>query len=457
MRRRSKAASCSRSSIRRPSRTNEGTSQGRWGLRIPSGVRRHSSPLFLHVPAVSPRRVAARTSRRRRRNVPTLCSEALHNELQIRGERMMQNENSRRLIDLRNHIESPMKRTLYKLVEQPLEKLLSVHVINELYTQSQSGQGPDSYFASVLRVLDIKYDVSEEDLAKVPTNGPVIVVANHPFGAIDGIILGDILTRIRPDVRLLGNYLLQSVPEVRDWVIPVDPFGGAEASRANIAPLKSCVKWLNKGGVLATFPSGTVSHLQLRQGRIADPPWHPTIAALVRRCNATVVPIYFDGRNSLVFHLAGLVHQGLRTALLPSELLKRRETRLGVRIGRPIGAEKIARYPDDQTLTDYLRWKTYMLERRESPVRPRFVPRPASGVEATLEPIVDAVPPALLEAEVKRLPPETKLLEASDLQVFIAEARQIPAVLREIGRLREVTFRGVSEGTGTSCDLDKFD
>jgi putative hemolysin len=369
---------------------------------------------------------------------------------------MLSSDEAPRLIDVRSTIENPVGRTLYRLVETPIDKMLSLSTINRLYLQSLALQHHPNYFSSALRVLNIEYDLSEEDRAKIPLEGPVVAVANHPFGGIDGLVLGDILSRLRGDVRLLGNHWLAEIPEVRGSVIPVDPWGGADAVQSNIAPLKSCLRWLRGGGILGVFPSGTVSHLRVREARVSDPPWHTTVAALVRRTNATVIPIFFEGRNSAVFQLAGLIHPALRTALLPKELLRRSNSRISVRVGRPIGPDKIERYPDDQTLTEYLRWKTYMLKRRESPVRPRFVPRQATA-EAAPEAVVDPVPGGLIAAEVARLPADARLTALGDLQVFIAEARQIPAVLREIGRLREETFRAVGEGTGRACDLDRFD
>jgi putative hemolysin len=365
----------------------------------------------------------------------------------------MNGEESPRLIDLGRSIESPIRRGLFKLVGNPLEKMLSLDSINRLYAETRAVEDTRNYFASILRVFNVDYELTEEDAAKIPTDGPLMVVANHPFGAIEGVILGQILTQRRPDVRLLGNHWLTEIPEMREWVIPVDPWGGGEAVQANIAPVKSCLRWLKSGGVLAAFPSGTVSHLQVRQKQVSDPPWHPTVAAMARRSNATVIPVFFEGRNSNMFQLAGLIHPALRTALLPNELLRRSNSKVRVRIGRPIGPDKLARYADDETLIEYLRWKTYMLQRRESPVRPRFVPRaPEQGA-----PIVDPVPAGLLTAEVERLPAQCRLCELGDLEVFIANARQIPAVLREIGRLREVTFRAVGEGTGKAIDLDRFD
>jgi putative hemolysin len=361
-----------------------------------------------------------------------------------------------RLIDLKGSIRAPLGRTLFKLVEQPVERVLSVSRINRLYAESRGRYDQVNYFPTVLSVLDIEYELSDEDRQKIPTEGPVVIVANHPFGAIEGVILGDLLTRRRNDVRLMGNHLLARVPELQSWIIPVNPFGGSRATQSNIGPLKACLRWLQGGGALGVFPAGTVSHLRLGGRSISDPPWHASVAALVRHTGATVVPVFFEGRNSMMFQLAGLIHPGLRTALLPHELLRRSHSRLEVRVGRPIGPDKLARYADDATATSYLRFKTHMLKRRSSPVRPRFRPK-STPAASKHEPLADPVPPADLVAEIAGLPASALLHEQGDYQLFVARAPEIPLTMQEIGRLREKTFREVSEGTGRATDLDRYD
>ena len=305
-----------------------------------------------------------------------------------------------------------------------------------------------------MRGLGVDYDLAPEDLAKIPANGPLVVVANHPFGAVDGLILGDILTQARPDFRLMANRLLHGIPELRPWILPVDAFCGPASLARNISHLRLAIKWLAQGGALGIFPAGTVSHLQLRKGVIADPTWHTTVARLVRRTNATVLTMFFDGHNSMVFQLSGLIHPKLRTALLPSELVRRVHSRVAVRIGRPIEPHKVSRYPDDGTLTSYLRFKTYMLKWRESPIRPRFSPR---TLRAAPQAIATAQPAEKLAAEVARLRAQALLAEQGKYRVFLAGAEEMPSLLAEIGQLRERTFRAVGEGTGQACDLDRFD
>ncbi|HEX7507347.1 MAG TPA: GNAT family N-acyltransferase [Polyangia bacterium] len=311
-----------------------------------------------------------------------------------------------------------------------------------------------SYFATALRGLGVDYDLVPEDVAKIPVNGPLVIVANHPFGGIDGLILGDILTQVRPDFRLMANQLLHGIPELRPWILPVDAFGGPNSQAHNVSRLRLAIKWLKQGGALGIFPAGTVSHLQLRKGCIADPTWHKTVAGLVRTTGATVVTMFFDGHNSMVFQISGLIHPKLRTALLPSELVKRTHSRVAVRIGRPIESHKAARYPDDRTLTSYLRFKTYMLQWRESPIRPRFSPRMS---DTAMVPVAAAQLTHALVAEVSRLPTSALLAEQGKYQVFLAGAPSMPSLLAEIGQLRERTFRAVGEGTGQACDVDRFD
>jgi putative hemolysin len=307
----------------------------------------------------------------------------------------------------------------------------------------------------MLRTLAIDYRVSDEDRAKIPTKGPLVMVANHPFGAADGLVMGDLLTKVRPDVRILGNRLLARIPEVRPWIIPVDTNARPDSARANIGSLRNVVRWVRDGGALAVFPSGTVSHLRLGNG-ISDPAWHPNVAALVRLTGATVVPVFFEGQNSMVFQLAGLLHPAFRTALLPAEMVKRKHSTIRLRIGRPVSPEKSARYPEDEALIQYLRFKTYALQRRESRVRMRFVP-PRPFLDADQKPIIEPLPTRVLEDELAALPQAALLRRFGDQELYVASAAQIPTLLREIGRLREMTFRAVHEGTGQACDLDAFD
>ncbi len=367
---------------------------------------------------------------------------------------MQPRSDSRRLVNVSDAFASPLGKRLYAMVGTPFEKLLSLHTLNQLYAQTTPGS-TTGFFSESLQSLAIDYQVSDSDRERIPTSGPVVVVANHPFGAVEGLILGDLLTQARPDVRVLANYLLAQIPEIQPWLFSVDPFGGPQSTYANLTPLKSALRWLKASGLLVTFPAGTVSHLHVRQRAVVDPPWSTSAAALAKRTGATVLPIFFEGRNSAWFQLMGLLHPRFRTALLPKELLRRSQSQVRLRVGKPITVDKLQRFEDDTKATQYLRFKTYSLASREDAVRPRFRAQPATP--APMVPLGPPVNPEMLKAEVARLPQEAKLLQQGPYAIYLARQPQIPAVMKEIAHLREKTFREVAEGTGKAEDLDEFD
>jgi putative hemolysin len=285
------------------------------------------------------------------------------------------------------------------------------------------------------------------------------VVANHPFGGLEGLILGSLLLGVRQDIRIMANYFLGRIPQLKGILFCVDPFETNSATRRNQRPLRDSISWLKAGHVLALFPAGEVSSINLQQGQVIDPEWHTTTARIVCKTGAPVLPVFFEGANSILFQAAGLVHPGLRTALLPHELLNKQHKTIGVRIGGLIPFHKMERLDRDNELTNYLRMRTYALKHRE-------ITKPTNkGASMDLRKDLD-VPfrlleqkprQGLLEEEVRRLPCDQILIDTSDYTVFHARAHQIPNLLYEIGRLREITFRKSGEGTGKSVDLDRFD
>jgi putative hemolysin len=312
------------------------------------------------------------------------------------------------------------------------------------------------FFDRVLQAAGVRTSFSEEELARVPKEGAVVVVANHPFGGIEGVILPALLKRLRPDVKTMANYLLEAIPEMRDDFIFVDPFGHKDASKTNMRPIKDCLSWLKDGHLLVVFPSGEVSSFDRHTLRVRDPAWSTTIAALVRKTNATVVPMFFPGRNSLFFNTIGLLHPRFRTSLLPRQLSNKKGRTIQVRIGTPLTTKALEPFSlDDIKLIKYLRFRSYLLAERETHRTRRFISFNPPMMPP--DPIIAPVPTSVLAHEVANLPSSCKLIAAGDFEVFIATADQIPSCLREIGRLREITFRAVGEGTGNEIDLDAFD
>src|ERR1700733_6671885 len=251
-------------------------------------------------------------------------------------------------------------------VEGAIGKLLRLDRLNRLW---EDVPGADNRLIAdhPLALLNVHTRVSERDLALIPKQGPVVAVANHPFGLIEGAILPSLFLAVRPDVKVMANHLLSALPEARQLCIFVNPFGGERAARANRKGLKEAIGWLKQGGLLTVFPAGEVSHLNLKERTITDPEWSHRVARLIRITGATVLPIYLLGNNSALFHLLGCLHPRVRTALLPHEFFNKHDRNIEVRVGSPITPAKIRAYQDDIALIRYLRRRTYLLQNREAP------------------------------------------------------------------------------------------
>ncbi|MGE4545325.1 MAG: lysophospholipid acyltransferase family protein [Pedobacter sp.] len=338
------------------------------------------------------------------------------------------------------------------LVADPLEKLLGVRQCRDIYRQLPATNSADDFCRAVLERMNVTCALEGEGLNHIPRQGAAIVVANHPFGAIEGLVMIEALRRIRPDVKVLANSLLQRLPPLREALIGVDILTGTQGARVNIGPLRQAIRHVREGGLLLTFPAGEVSHLQLRRREVADSPWQASVGALIRHCQAPVIPVYIPGRNGMLFQAAGLVHPRLRTLLLGRMLLRQQGGTIRLRGGRPVPWSRLSECADDRERIDYLRLRTYLLGEAVTPSGSSA----ASGGEVAQD-IISPQDADLLAEEVSRLPQSQLLVHSGALQVWQAEASQIPYLLLEIGRLREVTFRAVGEGTGRSFDLDRFD
>jgi putative hemolysin len=335
-------------------------------------------------------------------------------------------------------------------------KFLPVDRVRDLYRrvrQSHAGFGLEK----LLTEMRVELRVEAADAARIPTDGPVVVVANHPYGMLDGAVLAVLLTRTRPDVKVMTNYLLRDVPELAQHCIFVDPFQTPESITINQRAVREALVWLRGGGMLAVFPAGEVSHLQFPQAEIVDPVWNDTAARLIRRTGAAALPVYFCGRNSVSFQLLGMIHPGLRTAFLLQEFLKQEGRTIEVRVGSEIAGESIAGMADDRETIEYLRWRTYLLARRNRPEKPWTVAVRSKISEKVQEPVAHAESAELLAAELDSLPAERRLAESGDFTVYLAKASETPHLLCELGRAREITFRLAGEGTGKKRDLDRFD
>lgn len=335
-------------------------------------------------------------------------------------------------------------------------KLAPVGKVRDLYRRVQ--RSPQGFrLESLLAEMRVMLKTHSADQSRIPTTGPVVVVANHPYGVLDGALLTVLLTRVRPDVKILTNFLLADIPELQRNCIFVDPFQTDRSIESNRKAIREALAWIEHGGMLAIFPAGEVSQFQMPAGHIADPQWNDTAVRLIRRTGATALPVFFCGHNGVGFQLLGMIHPKLRTAFLLQEFLKQEGKTIEVRVGSPIPSDTITSIDTDSEAIEYLRWRTYLLARRRKAGTTWPMALRSKLASKIQEPIATPIPQDLLVREIETLSGERCLAENAEFSVHMGIAQHIPQLLLEIGRLRELTFRRAGEGTGKSRDLDAFD
>ena len=348
---------------------------------------------------------------------------------------------------LRRYLPAPLAQWLNK----PFQKTFGVPKVNDLYARvrARSEETETPFLRAALDELNIRCVPSDDEVERISESGGLVVVSNHPFGGIEGMILAELVGRRRDDVKILGNFLLQRIPELSGQIIAVDPFGKRSRTNQNAVAIRQAIAHVKSGGALIVFPSSEISHLDLQLGKIVDPPWSRHVAAIVRRSRAAVLPAFFTGHNGKLFQSLAMLHPKLQTALLPRQLMDKENCDIDLRIGKPLRWKHLKNFESDEAMTQHLRLNAYLLEQRGESA--------AKHAAADMQPIAPPVATSLLEAELDALPEEAKLAEAGSFAVYATVAWPVPHLMREIGRLREVTFRTVGEGTGKPSDLDRFD
>jgi putative hemolysin len=345
---------------------------------------------------------------------------------------------------------------LLNLISSPLENALYLKKCERVCACLAGSRTPAEFMRGVLGQLNVTADVSEKEISRIPISGSAVVVANHPYGAIEGIVLADLLCSCRPDVKILANELLGRISHLREMLFPVNVFNTEGARHGNLRAIRDAIRWVQDGHMLMVFPAGEVSHLKLYRREISDPQWRPSIGKIILKTKAPVVPVFFKGTNGPMFQLAGLLHPRLRTIMLPRELMNKQKRRIELKIGQPIPHKRLARFTDARDALDFLRWRTYLLGHATAGI-PIDMNRLPKACRKHPKAIAPPLPSGSLALEVDRLPPGQKLSENGDLTVWEAVSSQIPGLLEELGRLREITFRKANEGTGNTLDLDPFD
>ena len=337
-----------------------------------------------------------------------------------------------------------------------LMKVLKISTLNKFYDKNKHLEDV-AFLNSILDDLEIKFEIPEEDFKRLPKDGAYITISNHPLGGIDGVLLLKLMLEREPNFKIIANFLLHRIVPLKKYIMPVNPFENHKDAKSSVIGIKETLIHLKDGKPLGMFPAGEVS--TYKDGKlVVDKPWEVGAIKVIRKAQVPVVPIYFHAKNSQLFYFLSKIGDTLRTAKLPSEVFSQKERVIKVRIGKPISVNEQNEYETIEDYSNFLRKKTYMLSKafvKDKPFLPTpKIKLPKKGPKA----IVTGASVENMIQEVDALrAADCRLLQSKNYEVFFAQADKIPNVLHELGRLREITFREVGEGTNESTDIDKFD
>ena len=320
--------------------------------------------------------------------------------------------------------------------------------INHLFDGAADYQGRE-FADHLLQNMNITIDVSPEQLENIPKEGGFIVVSNHPFGGIEGVMLLSAIAKVRPDFKVMANFILSHIPNLKECFFAVNPFEKNPEWKSSVGGIKGAIQHIAEGNGLGVFPAGEVSRYH-GHDYPEDLPWSTSIARIIKNANVPVIPVFWEGRNSKWFYLVDKIHPMLGTARLTKELINKHDQCFNLQIGKPILPAEVALYEKPADLAAYLRSRSYALEANipAKPVEKKEVKQDEIDAPADL---------SLMLAELDAIREKSFLYSASDYDCYLADYEDIPNLMHEIARLREETFRAIGEGTGKSLDQDEFD
>jgi len=335
-------------------------------------------------------------------------------------------------------------------------KLTCLEAINKIIKKNYSKSKFD-FVGGVLHSFSIRFKFNEIDLNKIPKEGPFVVIANHPLGLIDGLLLLHLIGKKRNDFKIFGNFMLHEVNPLRSLIFPVNPFKNKNQFQKGRAGITNAIAHLRSGGCLGIFPAGEVATKKDHQNQFpVDQLWNHKMIALLNQENVPFLPVYFHSKNSRWFYFLAKINPLIQTLRLPAEALSQSKRKIQIRIGNLIRPKELEAYHDKISLCNYLRAKTFVLSKSLSPKKIDLKSRLPKISKP--KPIIDPIQPKLLEEDIENIKQmNCKFLERNGFEVFFSTAELIPNILKEIGRLREVSFREVGEGTDQEIDLDHYD
>lgn len=318
-----------------------------------------------------------------------------------------------------------------------LKHLFHENEVNHFLDKNEDCAG----FEFIDRVLDhfnFTYQVGQMDRRNIPASGRVMIIANHPLGALDGLALLRLVGEIRPDVKIVGNDLLMGFDGLKSLVLPVDNMGG-KTGRQQLKAIMNC---LHNEEAVIIFPAGEVSRLS--PSGVKDQRWNHNYLKLAQKTNSPLLPVHIGGRNSILFYTSSLIYRPLSTIQLANEMFRQRNRKIPMQVGQAIPIQELAKLPlNDKEKSKLVKRHLYRIAKGKKPLL---------KTEKTVEHPQNR---QLIRNELK----QSELLGSTkdNKQIYLFNYDPMSVIMKEIGRLREISFRKVGEGTGERSDLDKFD
>ncbi len=339
-------------------------------------------------------------------------------------------------------------RHLYEnnLVARRFLKHLGFHEVDQIYQKIKHIKPIQASIDALINLMGLKIEYDESLLKQVPSQGPIIVVCNHPFGALEGLVLSHMLYRQRSDIKVLANSVLSYFTAFNDLFIYIEPYSRTKAYKYNIKGTKLAISWLKNGGALIVFPSGEVAHSRLFDPRVKDSPWNNGVLSLIEHSKCAVLPMFIHGQNGILFQCLGMIHENLRTIWLARELLNKRYNTIKVQIGSLLSYENMKK---KHFSLDHLRSRCELLSHRA-------LLKPLSPIKRNNLDVLPFISKEKLCEQID-IVRNQKIYSFKNYDVFVVSFDQSRVLIDEIAKLRETTFRLAMEGTGHEKDLDEFD
>jgi putative hemolysin len=330
------------------------------------------------------------------------------------------------------------------------DKLLGIRKLRHVYEScGLSGLEKQQFSQKLLDGLGVHISGVDGVLAKIPQQGRCVVVCNHPYGMIEGVIIAHLLTAFRADTKIMANVGLTIFKEIKDYFIFANPL--KPKAKINTSAIKQCFGHIKNEGLLVIFPAGRVSFFQSDKQRITDGDWNRLAIKIATKTGAPILPVFISGTNSKLFHQIGRIYYRFRLLMLAHEMFKLQEHNIDLKTNNLLTTKQLNEFNGIERMNDFVRLQCYLNDEEY------LTPWLEDSKSMSFKDVISMTDKTALKAELSQLPEEQHLVDFKSFSVYYGYQQQIPLCVQEITRLREITFRTLDEGSGEACDTDKFD